>query len=157
MFEKILVPTDGSADSAKALEYARNLAEKFNSDVTLIHIVQQYQPHIYEIISVDTCIIPPTIIEGLEEVGQAILEKAKEHFEGFKGKLETRLEFGQASERIVAIAAEEKFSAIVMGSRGLNGFKGLLLGSVSNQVAQYAPCPIIIIKDKPPAKEKTKK
>ncbi|VBB06389.1 universal stress protein a [Lucifera butyrica] len=147
MFSKILVPTDGSKDSLKAVDCARKMAEQFNSSITLLHVIQNYgsMPG-FALMAAGA--IPPVVLDDLEESGRAILEKTQERLSGFTGKITSRLEFGQASERIVNIAAEEAFSLIIMGSRGLNGFKGLLLGSVSNQVAQFSPCPILIVKGK---------
>ena len=52
-----------------------------------------------------------------------------------------RQEKGRAAETIVRVAQEEQASLVVLGSRGLGGFTGMLLGSVSNYVAQHAHCP----------------
>jgi len=57
------------------------------------------------------------------------------------------LEYGHPGIQIVDIAKEKKYSLIIMGRRGLSDITGLLLGSVSNHVLHYAPCPTMIIKD----------
>jgi nucleotide-binding universal stress UspA family protein len=60
--------------------------------------------------------------------------------------IERRVVTGSASDGLVRSAREGDL--LVVGSRGLGGFKGLLLGSVSQQVVHHAPCPVVIV---PPA------
>lgn len=146
MFQKILVPTDGSAAALKAAQSAVALAEQFNGTVTLLHVVQ----HFYNLPSMavwDAMIIPPTVLDNIETIGQNILAKTLDSISPTTVKIDTRLEHGQPAECIVRIAKQENFTLIVIGNRGLSGFNQLLLGSVSNQVANYASCPVLIIKD----------
>ena len=49
-------------------------------------------------------------------------------------------------EAIIDIAARENADLVIMGSRGLSEFKGILLGSVSHKVLQRVPCPVLVIK-----------
>jgi nucleotide-binding universal stress UspA family protein len=57
--------------------------------------------------------------------------------------LEGRVVAGPAAGAILDLATDA--TLIVVGSRGLGGFKGLLLGSVSQQVAHHAPCPVVVV------------
>ncbi|TWH46265.1 universal stress protein [Sporomusa sp. KB1] len=140
MFKKILVPIDGSNRALLAAKYARILAEKFDSSVTLIHIIQNPA-----YIMPDT-IIPSLLLKDLEASGKRILDKALEVFDDFDGRVNTLVEYGHPGIRIVDVTEERDYSLIVMGRRGLSDVKGLLLGSVSNHVLHHASCPTLIIK-----------
>lgn len=149
MFTKILVPADGSEMALGAARAARAMAEKFSAEVTLLHIVQNYYT-LPAFSMPDTVTIPVSVLQDVEASGQLILDKTLEVFAGFAGKVQTRIEYGPPGKRITDIATEEGFSLVVMGRRGLSGVTGLLLGSVSNHVVHYAPCPVLIIKGAEP-------
>nr|WP_319538165.1 universal stress protein [uncultured Methanospirillum sp.] len=57
-----------------------------------------------------------------------------------------KVAIGEPSVEIVAIAKKEMADLIVIGSRGLGAIKGVLLGSVSQKIAQTAPCPVMIVR-----------
>jgi nucleotide-binding universal stress UspA family protein len=145
MLKKILVPTDGSLMALQAAQYARILAEKFDAEVTLIHVIQNYYT-LPAFSMPDTVTIPQSVMQNLEANGKLILEKTTEAFADFSGNLSTVLEYGSPGKQIVDIAIQGRYSLIVMGRRGLSGLTGLLLGSVSNHVIHYAPCPTLVIK-----------
>jgi len=140
MFKKILVPIDGSDIALLCAKYARIMAEKFDSAVTLVHIIQNPA-----YILPDT-IIPPLLITDLESNGKSVLAKALEVFSDCDSRVNILLEYGHPGVRIVDITKEKNYSLIVMGRRGLSDVTGLLLGSVSNHVLHYASCPTMIIK-----------
>jgi nucleotide-binding universal stress UspA family protein len=56
------------------------------------------------------------------------------------------VESGSVVEAIVEYATEEKAQLIVMGTRGMTGFKKMLLGSVSNGVVNHAPCAVLVVR-----------
>lgn len=145
MFRKILIPTDGSDLALQAARYGRELALKFGSELVLVHVIQNYYT-LPAFSMPDTVTIPLSVLQDLEISGQSVLVKTMEQLSGFKGKVETRIEYGPPGKQIVDIAAEEGISLIVMGRRGVSGVTGLLLGSVSNHVVHYSPCPVLIIK-----------
>ena len=138
MFKKILVPVDGSEYANKAINYACDIVNKFNSKLTFI------------------CIVPPPILFGaeagiidfrpLESAGKAILNESSKLAEkkGFKPIL--RLETGQAADKIIQIAKDEEFDLIIIGSRGMSAIKSFLLGSVSDKVSHHASCPVLIVR-----------
>ncbi len=149
MFTKILVPTDGSDMALQAARVARALAEKFASRITLVHVIQNYYT-LPAFSMPDTITIPVSVMQDLENTGKLILSNARDLFADFPGQVDTRLEFGPPGQQLVDIAAEGGYSLIVMGRRGLSGVTGLLLGSVSNHLVHYAPCPVLIIKGNEP-------
>jgi nucleotide-binding universal stress UspA family protein len=149
MFNNILVPTDGSGMALHAAKVARAVAEKFGGNITLVHIVQNYYA-LPAFSMPDTVAIPLSVMQDLEATGKSILAKTEEIFAGFPGKVTTRLEYGPPGKQLVDMVVDEDYSLVVMGRRGLSGVTGLLLGSVSNHLVHYAPCPVLIVKGTEP-------
>ncbi len=146
MFKKILVPTDGSEMALYAAKHALALAEKFDSEVTLVHVVQNYYS-LPAFSMPDTVSIPLSVLQDLENNGKLILTKTQEIFTGFAGKVSTRLEYGPPGKELVDMAVDGGYSLIVMGHRGLSGVTEMFLGSVSHHLVHYAPCPVLIVKE----------
>ncbi|HWR39250.1 MAG TPA: universal stress protein [Patescibacteria group bacterium] len=144
MLKKILVPVDGSEPGWCALEYARELGEKFAGSLTLIHVI----PQAYTISLAGPVPYVPDNIGTLEDSGQNLMKLAMEKLSGYPYPISTCLEFGNPSSRILAIAKEQDQDAIVIGSRGLSSVAEFFLGSVSTNVVQHAKIPVIIVKSK---------
>jgi nucleotide-binding universal stress UspA family protein len=77
-----------------------------------------------------------------------LLSKALDKAKNFQKTLKVSKELveGRPAEKIVETAKKGMFDLIVVGSRGLSGFKEIFLGSVSNRVADKAHCPVLIVK-----------
>ncbi|HWQ61160.1 MAG TPA: universal stress protein, partial [Negativicutes bacterium] len=86
MFKRILIPTDGSDMALQAAKVAREMAEKFGSDVTLVHVVQNYYT-LPAFSMPDTVAVPLSVLQDLETTGKLILSKSEEVFAGFAGKV----------------------------------------------------------------------
>jgi nucleotide-binding universal stress UspA family protein len=86
-------------------------------------------------------------IRQLETAFRGILSKADEKVKKEKPylKVSTKLETGDPGEKIVETAKRENFDIIVMGRRGL-GRAEYALGSVSSNVADNAPCPVLLVR-----------
>lgn len=145
MFKNILVPIDGSDCSWHALEYARTIGKQFEGSITVLHVVQPYYTLPNISMAGDAPFIPLNV-EEIEQTGHTLLELATEKMTGYDGIYTTKLEFGDPAKRVLATAEEGGHDAIIIGSRGLSGFEELFLGSVSSKVAQYASCPVLIVK-----------
>jgi nucleotide-binding universal stress UspA family protein len=78
-----------------------------------------------------------------QQAGEEFLEEATGGPETEGVEIERRVVEGSAAEALVQAAAEGDL--LVVGSRGHGGFAGLLLGSVSQQCAHHAPCPVVIV------------
>jgi len=144
LFERILVPLDGSEHSINALKKAIQIAEKHEGKITLLHA---YTTHVVslpkEYVMTETT---PETVDISSEVGANILADAEAKAENAGVQVETLLAMGQPVEKIVEASESGKFDLIVIGARGLSPIKEILLGSVSHGVASHARCPVLIVK-----------
>jgi len=130
MFEKILVPIDGSALSYKAVEMAQSLVEDGKGkEITLIHVTNDVQ----ELMEKTHGFAERILDEGLKKMSANI-------------KADVRLEVGPPAEVIADVARHGRYDLVVMGTRGLSPITNVLIGSVSAKVAATAPCPVLLVK-----------
>jgi nucleotide-binding universal stress UspA family protein len=148
MFKKILLATDGSEGALKAARAAAEIAGKFGATVTVLSVGQipvinlfNYYPSMIE-----PEVLPENIEKRIIEHAQTAIKETSRLLEEAGVPFDTRFELGHPADTICDISASEKYNLIVMGSRGLSGLKGLLVGSVSNRVVHQCHCPIIIVK-----------
>ena len=144
----ILVPTDGSDDSVNAAKFAGELARNFGAKVSVL-IVQD-----------DRLLIPEAW--GMAAGTQGSVEEARADFErraineelvptkeavgDVDAGVDAQLVWGHAPTEICQFAEANDVDLIVLGSHGRSGIKRLLLGSVSNAVANTAPCSVTIVR-----------
>jgi nucleotide-binding universal stress UspA family protein len=144
LFEKILVPLDGSGHSIYALERAIQIAKKFKGKITLIHAYTTHLASLPKEYALAENTAPMVEVSG--DAGKNILADAKAKTETEGVQVETILVMGQAVETIVEASKNGKFDLIVIGARGLSPIKEILLGSVSHGVTTHAQCPVLVVK-----------
>ena len=140
---KILIPVDGSPASLRALDFAvKNLVRGAGDSFVLVHV--------QNLGSVDpagvSAEIPDFISNAASQASAQALHGAIEKCKGSNIAFKAIARPGQVAVKIAQIAREESVGQIVMGTRGLGGFQGLLLGSVATQVIHLAEVPITLIK-----------
>jgi len=148
MIEKVLVATDGSLHARKAVEYASDIAAKYDATLYLVHVVPETEipEEVLEYIRVEGIEDPPESVY-LEKVGRGIIEVAEEEAraKGVK-RVEPVVLQGDPAETIIELARSKGVDMVVTGSRGLGGVKGLLLGSVSSKICHLADCTCVTVK-----------
>jgi nucleotide-binding universal stress UspA family protein len=148
MYNKVLVPTDGSKGAAAAIEFARDLLiGGVVQAVTLVYIAS-ISREVSNFSIINTKRIDEEMVKSkLIHQGQQVLAHSKVPFEQNGLSIDILVELSDdPAERIIKIAHEQNFDLIVMGSRGLSVMKELILGSVSSEVLHNAGCPVIIYK-----------
>jgi len=150
LIKKILVPIDGSKSADAALDFALDLAEKYSAEIMITTVFDAPSPSLLAQGKIFTPISTENYIEKLTNFHKEILIEALKKSQKVSPKLQVskKLLQGRPADKIVETAKEGVFDLIVIGSRGLGGIKELLLGSVSDRVADKAPCPVLIIKSK---------
>jgi len=145
--KRILVPIDFSKESMNALNAAHSIAVNTDSDVLLLHIVED--PNIETMkISGETHYDP---MDNL--FVKLLLDKTKERLEAIVNdpkmsdlNVSYKIEVGNPYSTIAKIIASHKASIIVMGSNGATGLQEILVGSVADKTVRYATCPVIVVK-----------
>ena len=144
MIKKILVAVDGSEPSTNALEQALEHSAKWNAELLIVTVISPISSVAYlgqhEYIAHYKEFLRDSQGKVLDEVSSFVRNNYPDI------KFETRLEEGRPSDLIVDIARNEDVDLIVMGSRGLGGIRGLVLGSTSRSVVNSCTKPILIVK-----------
>ncbi|MHA1566586.1 MAG: universal stress protein [Alphaproteobacteria bacterium] len=145
MFERILVPIDGSGYAGRALDAACQLADRHDARIVLLYVVERKPlprelAQFAEVEHLDKKSLSHTLGERI--VGDAGTRAAKSGAED----VSCLVKEGDAASVILATAKEEDADLIVMGSRGLGAIKELLLGSVSHKVTQMASCACMTVR-----------
>ncbi|HIU64831.1 MAG TPA: universal stress protein [Candidatus Avacidaminococcus intestinavium] len=145
MLKKILVLFDETDCSIRALDYAVKLCSLSEGEVVVMTSVKTEMKVKVEAAPLDKELRVQANDE-LVKIGNRILGVAKQILDKEQIRVQYLLEFGMPSE--TAMNAVEKFhcDTIVVGSRGLGTFKGLLSDSVSNKLIQTAKVPVVVIK-----------
>jgi nucleotide-binding universal stress UspA family protein len=145
-FEKLLVPVDGSQGAIKAAQVAGEIARKFDSRVTLLHVVDSPDAAIAAAGMAGMVWAGQDADETLEKAGREALAAAREAAALPGDRVTKQIMAGHAADTIVQAAKEGGFDLIVMGSRGLSEVSSIFLGSVSDKVSHHAPCPVLIVR-----------
>jgi nucleotide-binding universal stress UspA family protein len=135
---RIVVGVDGSDESKAALRWAVEEARLRGAAVRVVHawsLRYAVGPGIA---------IPAFTVEELQRDSEQMLEAALAGVDAAGLEIE-RVSVEGGAARLLVEAAEDA-DLLVVGSRGHGGFAGLLLGSVSQQCAHHAPCPVVIVR-----------
>jgi nucleotide-binding universal stress UspA family protein len=137
----VVVGVDGSAGSVEALRVAFEEAKRRGAGVKIVN-AWHISPIVYESAWAGV----PVDREMYPKWGDETIEKALADANTGETGIEVTkvVREGQAADVICEEAKGAEL--LVVGSRGLGGFRGLLLGSVSQQCAHYSPCPILIVR-----------
>lgn len=138
----IVTGVDGSEESKAALHWALDEAKLRGTDVRVIHAWVMPAPSglmSYYVVALQD---PALYQEGAEKFLSDFLAEETRETEGVE--IDGMAVEGTPAE--VLIDASTDAELLVVGSRGLGGFKSLLLGSVSQQCAAHASCPVVIVR-----------
>lgn len=147
MYTHILVPTDGSALSDKAVEAAIKLAKLAGARITAFHAVEPYPLQgAYAAEASGVAELQPEIFaERSEEYAKRVLDTVSSAAAAAKVPCTTSFATSRsASQAIVEKAKKEKCDLIVMASHGRRGLEGFLLGSETQKVLTHSTIPVLV-------------
>jgi nucleotide-binding universal stress UspA family protein len=136
----IVVGVDGSPRGLRALRFALAEAQLRGCSVKAVS-VWDFPPAAY-----DGGWTPPPIDFGnVEENSARMLARSLDEVDAAGSGVEVTSLVREGHPAEVLVEEAKDADLLVVGSRGLGGFRGLLLGSVGRQVAHHAPCPVVIV------------
>jgi nucleotide-binding universal stress UspA family protein len=144
IFRHILVPTDGSESSVRAAQLAFRLAQIHRSRVTLLYVVDMQVVEELARFSSEK-----RVGNGRQELhsnGQRYLAFLEKLAREYNIQVIVEIREGEPYEEIVALAGAEEIDLITMGHVGHLGPRRILIGSVTERVIEFAPCPVMVVK-----------
>lgn len=135
----ILVPMDGSEHALRALDHAIRKLGK-DGEIRLLHV----QPAIPS--SVGDFVGAETVRRYHDEEGEKAMAEAKARLDRAGIRYTAEVRVGQSAETVAEVAKACGCDEIVMGSRGLGGIAGMVLGSVASRVLHVSPVPVTVVK-----------
>lgn len=143
LFKNILVPYDGSNHSKHAFKVALDMAQKYNSKITIASVLSStYTGQWY----------------GSSDLQEKVFKEAKKGVERDFKKFElfakkSKISFGSkileglsTAKTLITFAKSKKFDLIIMGAHGRTGWNKLILGSVTDSVAHGVRSPVLIVR-----------
>ena len=134
---------DGSSGSARALEWAIEVAKSLKAEIVVVYVLELLSPSV-----VGYGLAPIELPDGwLDDLRRQFETQWSAPLKQAGIRYRTVFETGArgAAPTLIAVANDVHADLIVTGSRGLGGFGELLLGSVSHQLVQHAPMPVVVI------------
>jgi nucleotide-binding universal stress UspA family protein len=146
MYKRILVPTDGSALSKKAVKSAVELASRIGAELVALHVVPRYPVSYFE----GAVVLSPREQERVDKEwadrGQALADAAAKAATGAGVEVKSIIVRSDlVAESILAAARKHKCDLVVMASHGRKGLKRLLLGSETQHVLTHGDVPVLVL------------
>lgn len=147
MYQKILLPTDGSKFAEKAAKHAIWIASKSGAEIIVLNVIETSS-----LVGLPAEDLIVRIKEMLKEEGRRSLErisdlvKDTEEESGIQNmKITLKSEDGSPAESIMKTIENEDVDLVVMGTSGKHGLDRFLLGSVTEKVVRSAKCPVLAV------------
>ena len=147
MFKHILVPTDGSGFSNKAVSTGARLAKSLGTKLLLLHVRSPIEsPHHIEGGALSN-LGGKVMMQEIEDEERKLLDAALEIAAADGASAETAFIAGYSTyDAIIRIAREQGCDLIVMASHGRSGISGLLLGSETQKVLTHTAIPVLVVR-----------
>lgn len=145
---KIVVATDGSSHSDGAISLLCRLPLR-DPKVKLLTVINPIQPVFgadYPLIADEVYRSFDNVQSQLRKSARLLLDRQEKRLRACGLQAQKVVAEGHIADRIIRTCDESKADLLVVGSRGLGGFKGMLLGSVSQQLVRHAPCSLLIVR-----------
>jgi len=141
LYQNIVIATDGSENSRKAISYGIKIAKLSGATVYAIHVVDTLSV-VSEIWTAGKELIQELMIKD----GKKILSETKKIIEDSGVEVKDVLLDGHPGEEIIKFAENNNIDLIVMGTLGATGLEKFLMGSVAEKVVRHSKVPVMVVR-----------
>ena len=148
MFQRILVPLDGTPQAEQALTVATRLARATDGTIILLQVVgipADYSTYSYGVQITQTPMLAEDVLEAEQSRAETYMAEVQQSAQLAGMKTETRVVIGTAAATIQDIASEDHCDIIVLCSHGDTGFKRWVLGGIAQKVSRHSPVPVLVL------------
>jgi nucleotide-binding universal stress UspA family protein len=142
MFERIMVPTDGSVESEQAMPIARQIASAQGAEVLLVQVIQY--PVVYDHDTTISGDIYQEMLDAAEDDARANLGRLKAQFEGRGIRATTMFLRGSPAVCLLDTEREQKADLVVMATHGRTGVARFALGSIADRMVREGTSPVLV-------------
>lgn len=147
MFKNILVPTDGSSLSQKAVQQGIQLAQATGAKIVALHVYPKFAGGPYGTYEASKDILAEVHLDQNEAAAAKIFAAIQPLADAAGVALSTVLvESNDVSQQIIAVAKRKKCDLICMASHGRRGLAGVVLGSETNKVLTHSTLPVLVLR-----------
>ena len=144
MYNKILVPLDGSKRAEAVLPHAMEMANRYGAEIIFLRVEELYVMLEWdEVVDLAKC---HEKFDTRKKASESYLDQIKSEFRDKGIKTDTRVVYGPVVKSILTIAEEMDVGIIIMASHGLSGLPRTFYGSVTAGVLQKIDRPLLIIR-----------
>jgi nucleotide-binding universal stress UspA family protein len=143
IFQHILVPTDGSQLSVAAGQIAIRLAASQGAQITFVYVVDTA---VVDQLTVTSGKLVQQVRQQLERTGQRYLDHLSRLALNAGLQTSQLIRHGTPYGEIESLAREQEIDLIVIGQASHRGRRRVLVGSVTQRVIEYTPCPVLVVK-----------
>ena len=156
MFERIVVPLDGSRLSAQAVPYASEIGKRFDTELILVRVLSPSGLAVVpQTTSMENALATDIIAQEARVKDVDNAANAKRYLMNWAQALKTQgvkvsyqVTIGSPAKSIMELAAAQQASLIVMMSHGRGWFKRAIMGSVADEIVRGSSIPVLIIRPK---------
>jgi len=145
LFNRILVPLDGSDVGEVVLPHVRQLTEKLESEVVLLQVVAPGQ-HVHTIGGLDYVRFAEQQIESMKAEAKEYLDKVSKRLAGTKGMVRSEVRVGDTAHEIIKFADEANVRLVTISSHGRSGIRQWISGSVTHKILHAGNTPLLLVK-----------
>lgn len=145
LFNRILVPLDGSDVGEVVLPHVRQLTEKLESEVVLLQVVAPGQ-HVHTVGGLDYVRFAEQQIESMKAEAKEYLDKVSKRLAGTKGIMRSEVRVGDTAHEIIKFADEANIRLVTISSHGRSGIRQWISGSVTHKILHAGNTPLLLVK-----------